>query len=163
MAIVHLRNVWLIPASIIIAMMLTIIPLPEWARFIRPDWVGLVVIFWSIILPRLFSIGTAWLTGLTLDILLVTPLGQNALGLVIMVYITSRMHQQFLTAPLIQQALFISVLLLIKQFLSFWINGMTGHFNHNLLLFFAPPLLALFIWPWLFVAMNKLCRRYYLI
>lgn len=163
MAIVHLRNVWLIPASIILAMMFTIIPLPEWARFIRPDWTGLVVIFWSIVLPRLFSIGTAWLTGLTLDILLATPLGQNALGLVIMVYITSRMHQQFLTAPLIQQALFISLLLLIKQFLSFWINGMTGHFNQNLLLFFAPPLLAFFLWPWLFVAMNKLCRRYHLI
>ncbi len=160
MAILHMRNFWIIPLSVLLALMLTIIPLPDWAVHIRPDWVALLVIFWSIVLPRAFSIGTAWMVGLLQDVLMATPLGQNALGLVILVYITSRMHQQFLTAPLIQQAFFVSSLLLLKQLLSIWINGMTGHLPNNLILYFIPSMIALLLWPWLFIVMRDIGRQH---
>ncbi|MCB1755360.1 MAG: rod shape-determining protein MreD [Gammaproteobacteria bacterium] len=154
----RLQHFGLIPLTIIAALMLAIIPLPDWGRYARPDWVGLVIIFWSIVLPQVFSIGSAWITGLLLDVILGAPLGQNALGFVIVVYITSRMHQQFLTAPLLQQAFFVAILLLIKQFLSLWINGMTGHLADNLYLYFAPSLVAMLLWPWLFIVMRDLGR-----
>ncbi len=163
MAVISIRNYWIIPLSVVIAMMLALIPLPEWGRHIRPDWVALIVIYWSIMLPRYFSIGSAWLSGMMLDVLLGTPLGQNALGLVIIVYISSRMHQQFLTAPLLQQAFSVTLLLLTKQFLSFWISGMSGHLPENLWLYPAPALLSLLLWPWLYIVMRDISQQHRLV
>ena len=31
--------------TFIIALLLTVVPLPDWARYLRPDWVGLVLIY----------------------------------------------------------------------------------------------------------------------
>ena len=153
----QLKNFWILPGSLLLAMILTIIPLPDWIRYIRPDWVTMVAIFWSITLPRVYGIGSAWITGLLMDVLLNSLLGQNAMTLSLLVYISSRMHQQFVTAPLMQQAIFVCLLLLIKQFLSFWIAGMTGHLPANMALYFAPSLIALLLWPWLFIVLRDTC------
>ena len=37
--------------TFVIALLLTVIPLPDWARYLRPDWVGLVLIYWCMALP----------------------------------------------------------------------------------------------------------------
>lgn len=160
---IRLNNVWVIPFTIIIAMMLAITPLPVWLVPLRPDWVGMVVIFWSIILPRSLSVGASWVIGLLLDVLLGTPLGQNALTFVIVVYITSHMHQQLLTTTLLQQAVFVSALLAIRHFLIFWISGMSGHLPDPLWLHFLPVLFPLFLWPWLFVILRDFGRKHRLI
>ncbi len=162
-ATIHLRNFWVIPLSILISTMLVIISLPDWGNYLRPDWVALTVLFWAIVLPRIISIGAAWGTGILLDVLLTTPMGQNALGLVIIVYIASRMHQQFLSAPLIQQAFFVSILLFSKQLLSLWINGMTGHLPESVLLYFIPSLVGFFVWPVLFITLRNFAQSYRLL
>jgi len=163
MALLHVRNFWIIPTSLLLALILTIAPIPDWLHYFRPDWVGLVVIFWGISLPRNFSIGTAWLTGLLLDVLLSTPLGQNALGLVIVVYIASRMHLQFLSAPILQQAFFVSMLLMVKQLVILWINGMTDHLPKDILLYFTPSLLGIIVWPWLYLILRNIGHKHRLI
>ncbi len=160
MPAVHFYNFWIIPLSMLAALILAIVALPEWGAYLRPDWVALTAIYWAIVLPRAFSIGIAWITGILLDILLTTPLGQNALGLVIVVYIASRMHQQFLTAPMIQQAFFVSLLLLVKQLLILWINGMTDHLPASILLYFTPSIMGLIIWPWLFITLRNISHSY---
>lgn len=157
---VHSRNFWIIPTSLVIALLLSIVPLPEWGRYVRPDWVAMIAIFWSIGLPRLFSVGSAWGCGLAIDVLHSSLLGQNALSLAIVVYISSRMHLQFMSAPVIQQAVFVTLLLLIKQFLSFWIAGMTGHLPPNMLLYFVPSLTALVLWPWLFIILRDISHKH---
>ncbi len=123
----------------------------------------MIAIYWSMVLPRTYSIGSAWITGLLLDVLLSAPLGQNALGLVLIVYITSRMNEQFLSAPVIQQTIYVVLLLLTRQFISFWINGMTSHLPDNLLVYFVPSLLSLLLWPWIYILMRTLSRNYRLI
>jgi rod shape-determining protein MreD len=154
-----MRNFWIIPLSLLFGFMLSIIPLPEWGLALRVDWIGLLIIFWSMTLPRTFGIGSAWACGIILDILLGSPLGQNALGYVIIIFIISKMHQLFLSVPLFQQAFFIALLLIIKQLLSLWINGITGHLPGDLLLFFFPSLLVFIVWPWLFIIMRDICRN----
>ncbi|HBR97468.1 MAG TPA: rod shape-determining protein MreD [Gammaproteobacteria bacterium] len=163
MAVVNLRNIWPLPATLLVAMMLTLMPLPDWARAIRPDWLGLLAIFWSMVLPRTFSIGSAWIVGLLLDAIIQAPFGQNALGLVIIVYITSRMNEHLLSAPLIQQTMFVFILLLTRQVLTVWINGISGHLPPTLTLLWLPPLLSVILWPWLFILLRNLARRYRMI
>ena len=50
--------------SIIVAFMLTIMPLPDWAVELRPDWVTLVLIYWAIMIPTRFGVTVAWVFGL---------------------------------------------------------------------------------------------------
>ena len=71
----RLTGLFWISLSIIIALMLTILPLPLWAAWFRPEWLVLVAIYWSIALPHRFNIGVAWLLGLLLDALSGTILG----------------------------------------------------------------------------------------
>lgn len=163
MAVITLRNIWLLPASLLAAMILTLAPMPDWGRYLRPDWIGLLAVYWSMVLPRTYSIGSAWLTGLLMDAMLTAPLGQNALSLVLVVYITSRMSEQLLSATVLQQTLYVILLLLTRQFISLWINGMTGHLPENLLVYFVPSLLSLLLWPWIFALMKRLCRHYRMI
>ena len=53
---------------IVASLMLAIAPMPGWAEAYRPDWVPLTLIFWSMLLPRTYSIGWAWIIGLILDV-----------------------------------------------------------------------------------------------
>ena len=63
------------------AMLLTIIPLSDGFRALRPDWVALTLIFWCLALPDRVSVGSGFIAGLLLDVLTGTLLGQHALAL----------------------------------------------------------------------------------
>ena len=42
------QNLWLaIPVSFLIALILTLLPMPEWTVWLRPAWVMLVLIYWA--------------------------------------------------------------------------------------------------------------------
>ncbi|HDN69117.1 MAG TPA: rod shape-determining protein MreD, partial [Gammaproteobacteria bacterium] len=69
--------------TFIIALLLTVIPLPDSMRYLRPDWVGLVLIYWCMALPDRIGVTTGWFAGLMVDMLTGTLLGQHALSLTI--------------------------------------------------------------------------------
>ena len=84
--------------TIFVAFMLTIMPLPEWAIEFRPDWVTLTLIYWAMALPTRAGVTIAWLAGLMLDVSHGAILGQNALGLVLVIYIVHIQHQRLRVA-----------------------------------------------------------------
>jgi rod shape-determining protein MreD len=149
----------IIPLTLIVALTLVLLPLPNWGKVYRPDWVTLVAIYWSLAAPTRFSIGQGWLWGLVLDVSQGTLLGQHALGIALVTYIVVRLHQRIRVQPLGQQALVILLLLLLKQSIMLWINGILGYAPDNLLVYFAPSVIGLLLWPWLFVILRDLRRR----
>jgi len=56
----------IIVLSFAAAMLLTIIPLPDSLRTLRPDWMALTLIFWCLVLPYRVSVGSGFLVGLLL-------------------------------------------------------------------------------------------------
>ena len=58
-------------ASMVVALMLTITPLPDWAESLRPAWIVLTLLYWSITFPGSYGIVTAWIAGLVLDLSLI--------------------------------------------------------------------------------------------
>ena len=69
------------------ALALTALPLPSVVAPYRPEWVPLILIFWSLLAPERFSLLTAFWMGLLLDTLSGALLGQHALALVVVVAI----------------------------------------------------------------------------
>jgi rod shape-determining protein MreD len=151
---------WAIVLTFAVAFMLTAVPLPEWAANWRPAWVAMVLIYWCMALPERVGIGYAWLLGLLLDVQQGTLLGQHALGLALVAWLTVTSHQRVRVFPLAQQALVVCGYLLVLQFLHLWIRGIMGvpprHWT-----FWMPAFTGMLLWPWLFVILRDLRRKFH--
>ena len=132
--------------AIIVALMLTVVPLPDGAEPYRPDWVALTLIYWAMMLPRTWSVGSAWVVGLLLDVAQGTILGQHALALCIVVFVTVRFHLLMRVFPMQQLTATIFALLALYQFLLFWINGVAG-IDVATVYYWAPVITGTVLWP----------------
>lgn len=133
-------------ATLAIALFLTAMPLPDWLVSWRPEWIPLVLVFWCITLPHRIGIGTAWVTGMLLDVLQGALLGQHALALTIVAFLSLKLHQRLRVYPLWQQSLSIFVLVMLYQLLLLWISGIAGVSTGNWL-YWLPSLSSMLLWP----------------
>ncbi len=132
--------------SIIAALMLAIAPMPDWAEAFRPDWITMTLIYWSMNLPRSYGVGWAWVIGLVLDVAQGTLLGQHALALALVIYVTVTFHLQMRQFPTLQLSLTVCALLALYQFILFWINGVAG-VNTPAVTYWGPVVVGTLIWP----------------
>ncbi len=154
------QAIWPVLISIIAALMLSIVPLPEWMEIWRPDWIAMTIVFWSLALPRRISLGSAWLVGLALDMLKGALFGQHALALTLVSYFVVKFHLRMRVFPLGQQTITVGLLVLVYEFVLFWINGVAGNPNMSISRF-APVLSSAAIWPLWLILLTRLQRRRY--
>jgi len=144
--------------SIVFALMLSITPMPGWAEVYRPDWVALTLIYWSMSLPRSYSIGGAWAVGLILDVAQGTLLGQHALALCLTIYVSVKFHLQFRQFPPLQLTATIFAMLAFYQFILFWVNGVVG-INPPAVVYWGPVISGTVIWPILSLFLSGVRER----
>lgn len=152
-----LRNL-VIYLSLLVALVLMILPLPDWAQIYRPNWMALVLIYWSMALPKRVGLWFAFFSGIILDTSLGTLLGQHTLALVVIVSLNLNFYQRIRVLALIQQAFYVFVLLLVNQVIVAWVEGVLGRAT-PLLAFFSGPFIGMLIWPWLFVVLRDIRRK----
>ncbi len=151
-------NIILLTMSIIIAMILTILPLPHWAIAFRPGWILLVLVFWVAILRNNIGLIIAWVSGLGVDLLTDSKLGQHAFALTIICYLIIRMHKQFVTYSLRKQSLIVALFSILYMAINLWILGLQGK-SPGKLSYWAPVLSNALIWPWIFVFLREFRRN----
>jgi len=132
--------------TLVVGLMLTIMPLPDGAAAFRPDWLAMLVIFWAMQLPRTWSVGTAWVVGIVLDVSQGTLLGQHALALVCVAFITVRFHLLMRVFPMPQLTATVFPILATYQFLLFWINGVAG-VSAPSIAYWGPVISGTLLWP----------------
>jgi len=152
------QNYWMVPFSLSIALILMIMPLPPHLQPFRPDWLSLVALYWGLAIPSRFGLGLAWLFALLLDVSQGTLLGQHAFALLPILYLVLRMHRQIRASSFPQQAIFIFFLLLLKQLLVLWVDGIVGRSVEDLWLYFTPSLIGMFLWPIVFIILRDIRR-----
>lgn len=141
--------------TFLVALVLTIIPMPETARYLRPDWVGLVLIYWCLALPDRVGVSTGWLLGLLLDLLTGTVLGQHALSLTVVAWLALRFHQRVRLFPVWQQAFIVLVLLVLHQLLALWISRIIGR-PAVPWYFWMPSIISMLLWPPVYATLRAL-------
>lgn len=146
-------------ATVCVALLLTILPIPEWARPLRPQWVTLVLLYWTIALPHRVGVGTGFVVGIVLDVLTGTLLGHHALGLSVVLFIAIQLHQRIRLFPLWQQSLGVLMLLVVQHLLALWVIGATRGEAPGLGYWMVPVIGAL-LWPWMFVTLRTLRRHF---
>lgn len=139
--------------TIITAMALKIIPLPQSLEYFNPDWVLLVLIYWSLALPERFGVFNAWLIGLLVDVLTGRLLGQSALIYSLICYFCVKLHKRIRHYPIVQQSLFVFICLLVGQLIVFWIENMQAS-NRLPLMFWFPVLSGTVLWPAVYLVLR---------
>ena len=148
-----------IVVSFIVAIVLTMFPLPDWANVARPAWVALVLIYWCMAMPQRVGIATGWLAGLMLDVAIGGLMGVYAFAFALVAFLTIKLYQRIRVYPLAQQSLAIMILIAMSQLLSLWIHGIVGTPPYSWT-YWLPTLTSTLLWPWLFMFMRGV-RRYY--
>ena len=144
--------------SALVALMLAIVPLPFPLDIMRPDFLVLVVFYWSILAPRVGGLALAFVAGLALDVLHGIVLGQHAFALTLMAAWATQVRLRVRVFSMLHQSLTIFAFLTGYQFILFWIDGATGNPVTSLSRWFAPVIGAV-IWPVLAGFLNRVNER----
>lgn len=145
--------------TFVVAMALTIMPLPEWLSPFRPEWLALTLMYWCMALPHRVGVLSGFTLGLLLDVLKGAVLGQHAMALAIMAYLTLKVHQQIRVFPMWQQALSIMGLLILFQMLVMWINGIVDQRGSSWL-YWLPTFSSTLLWPWIYLILRDVRRNF---
>ncbi len=153
------RSWWIIVGTLVGAFVLTLLPLPVWAAPYHPHWVLLVLLYWAMALPHRVGVGIAWLAGLFLDVIEESLLGQNALGVSLAVYIVTKLHQRLRVFPRWQQAFLILGVTFLHQTIGLCVRMSVGQRPIGSG-YWLPVLTTAALWPWIFVVLRDLRRRF---
>lgn len=141
------------------AFILLLVPLPDELRIYRPEWVTLVLIYWCLALPHRVGVFTGWSVGLLMDVSYGSLLGQYALSLSIVAFVSYKLHVRIRLYPLLQQSLIVLLLVALSQLLALWIKGITGQAAGGWSYWYSS-LVSMLVWPWLFYLLRMIRRAY---
>ncbi|HEY3731787.1 MAG TPA: rod shape-determining protein MreD [Steroidobacteraceae bacterium] len=130
----------------VIAMVLTVAPLATWLAIVRPAFLVLTVLYWSIMIPRAGGLLLGYASGLALDVFQGSLLGEHALALAFVTYLAIRLNLLMRAKPLFEQSLYVFAALMIYETVLWVIDGWSGHALSNPARW-APTVTGALIWP----------------
>jgi len=146
---------WVLPVSLLVALLLGLLPLPPLLQPLRPYWLALVVAYWVIEDPNRVGLGFAFLVGLLADLSFGSLFGEQALRLLVMAFILQRFRARLRFFPLSQQALAIGGLLLNDRIIVAAVQIVLGKPSLPTM-FWLAPLAGMVLWAPVFLLLDAL-------
>ena len=125
----------------------------------RPDFVLLVVLFWTMHEPQSIGQGIAFAAGLLMDVADSMLLGQHALAYVLAVYGAQVLRVRILSFGLVEQTLHVLGLFVVASLVTLLLNLLLGADFPGLAYFISPVLTALFWGPTSALLRSAAMRR----
>jgi rod shape-determining protein MreD len=160
MPAMRLNLYFAIVISFLIALVLSVYPLPMNLRWVRPEFVLLVAIYWIFVMPLTVSFSLLCLLGLFQDLLEGVPFGQHSLGLVIVAYICILSYQRVRNFSIWRQSAWVFVLVGIAQLTDNWVQGMAGRPLSGIQ-FLYPAITSALMWPMCYGMLHRWTYRYH--
>ncbi|WP_058535648.1 rod shape-determining protein MreD [Legionella saoudiensis] len=132
----------------IIALILSILPMPELVTDFRPPWVLLLVLYIEYFLPGNFNQATLLFVGLMLDVLLATVIGEHSFALLLVTWLASSKSRRFQFFSMMQQIFLIGFFCMLYQAIIALITALLG-FKYSLFMPVASAFVGMFLWPWI--------------
>ncbi|HVT34325.1 MAG TPA: rod shape-determining protein MreD [Nevskiaceae bacterium] len=145
-------------ASLLAALLLQLVELPDALAGARPMWLPLVIAYWALTEPRVSALVGAFLLGVVADVLFGSVLGEHALALVVLAYLVTRLRVIFALFPLWQATLALIPGWVVYAFMLFWIDGATHH-QANPWLRWLPIVSTSLFWPLIYVTLEIMLGR----
>lgn len=137
--------------TLLLAFFLNLLPLSFWPWF--PDWVALVIVFWSIRSPLMVGTGSAFILGILMDVVDGSLMGQHALAYVLMSYAGRVMSHRILWLPLRQQLVSVLPIIFAGACIQVAVRWFAGDELPQIYYFLQPVVTALLWVPATYVLM----------
>ena len=126
---------------------LTILPLPGLISLARPPWVLLLILYVQFYLTTSFNLTFVFFTGLCLDVLLASVIGEHVFALSMITWMASSRVKRFHFFSSAQQIMLIGLLCFFFQFTTLLINAFLG-FHYILIMPVMSAFISMLLWPW---------------
>lgn len=122
----HRESPLLVWVTALIALVLTLLPLPQWLAILWPNLLLLTVLYWSTMTPAVGGMLLGFVAGLALDVLGGAQLGQHALAFSLLTYLAIKLHLLTRAKPLFEQAVFALLALVLYEATLWAIDGFSS-------------------------------------
>ncbi|HEY5679741.1 MAG TPA: rod shape-determining protein MreD [Pseudomonadales bacterium] len=150
---------WLILASLVVALVLSIFHLPEtwpqWLGWLRPAWVPLFVFFWVMALPHRLGLVSAWIFGIFVDVLFGDPIGLNGAVLAGITYIGWRFYERLRMYSVVQQCGVVFLLILGGDLVRMLVHDLSADRGWSWAVL-VPALTSMLVWPFVSLFLQRL-------
>ena len=136
-----------------IGLLVEILPLPQLLLPFRPYVLAMALIYWAIETPGRVGYGTAFGLGLFADLCSASVLGEQALRLVVVLWIVQHFRARLRFFPLWQQAVAVGMILFVDRAVVALLHLAFGLPQASTLALFAP-VVGIALWPWLYVLVD---------
>jgi rod shape-determining protein MreD len=152
-------SVGLIFFSLVGAYMLSMLPWSGAWLLARPDFVLIVLIFWTVHEPRTIGQGMAFSLGLLMDVSDSMLLGQHAFAYVVAAFGAQVLRVRIMSFQLPEQTLHVLGLTLVANLVMLLLNLLLGEDFPGLAFLVSPLLTALFWAPVTWLLYSTAVRR----
>lgn len=143
--------------SFLFAFCCMIIPIHPAYKWLRPDLVTLILIYWVANAPSQFGIVFAFSIGLIFDLLSGMLFGSMGLTLAIIAFLTMNLRLRLRIYRPWQKFIIIMLLVACSQLIRLWIQMLIGHPPATLLYWLSSVISAL-TWPLVNSVLNSFHR-----
>ena len=145
--------------TFVLGFVLSALPLPDTLVDWRPCWLAMLLIYWCMALPERVGISSAWFLGLLFDVQQSFIFGQHALGFTFLAYIILKNHKQLRVYALLHQAIMVCIYLIMYKAIMLLVTFLSCKIVYTLD-YWLPAITSMLIWPWLFIVMRDIRRKY---
>jgi rod shape-determining protein MreD len=135
-----------IAGTLLVAVLFNLLSLPGFLHTLRPDFVGLTLIYWVVYHPRRVGFLPAWLMGLAMDVVDGSLFGQHALAYAALMYLAILLHRRIVMFGMHQQVLHVLAILAGSQAVMLLVRLTAGD-EFPGPLFFGPAIVGAMLWP----------------
>lgn len=145
--------------ALLVGLILSVMPMSTGLQPWRPEWALLILLYWVIALPHRVNIGTCFVIGLAMDILLGSNLGVHAAAFSFVGYVFANHYKRIRHFSLSQQALFVLLLVMVERSIVYLVEYYVNNASMPST-YFLPAVSSAIMWPWLFLLLRKVRRRF---
>lgn len=152
-------NVIYVPVflSFLFAFCFMIIPINPALKWLRPDLVTLILIYWVANVPNQIGIIFAFMIGVLFDLLTGMLVGSMGLTLAIVAFFTINLRLRLRIYTYWQKLVIIMLLVACSQLIRLWIQMLIGHPPASFMYWLSSISSAL-LWPLICVILNSTYR-----
>ena len=145
--------------ALFLGIILNILPFSDNINSIKPPILLLILIYWSLAFPNQINLTYAFISGLIMDVLLIMPLGYNALCYTMTIFLILLYYPQIRLQSSLNKMLSL-LLILIPFFLMSTIGNNFLKINYNLFDVLTSIFISIIIWPALFSMLRFIRQKY---
>lgn len=154
------QSFWIVWISLFIAIILQIMPVPSYCFLFRPSLIQLLLIYWSIEIPHRVNIGTGFMLGIIIDLMLGSTLGIRALAFSILAYLVVLLCSLLQNMMLWLQTIIVLLLSIITKIIICGLQVLVINISLCPTIFLSSIIDGI-LWPLLFLLMRKLCYKFH--